>query len=32
VKPWKVVLVVVGAGLAIGVLTVYGQGRLPDQW
>ena len=31
-KPWKVVLVLVGAGLAIGVLTVYGQGRLPGQW
>jgi Family of unknown function (DUF6518) len=31
VKPWKVVLVIAGAGLAVGVLTVYGQGWLPGQ-
>jgi hypothetical protein len=32
VKPWKVVLLIAGAGLAVGVLTVYGQGWLPGQW
>ena len=31
-KPWKVALVIAGAGLAIGVLTVSGQGWLPGQW
>jgi hypothetical protein len=32
VKPWKVALVIAGAGLAIGVLTVSGQGWLPGEW